>query len=698
MSEDLMLKISADVSDLKRALAEVVASNKNVGQSAKEAGDKAEKSFNAMGRNVSLAMVGMKAFHVAIRGLREGFVELEKAAGENSLVNGKLKQQAVVAEAAIKTMKGAFDEFAQTAASAMAPVVDLIANDLTNGLRDSTQAMKDSTSAADDGASGWAVFKTVVQAATASFGIFFQLAKGGLATLIGAAGIFTDAFGKVAGLFSKETGDAFKNAGTVMKNTAMQMYDEVGNSFRKNANQLTNAVTGELYESTMKSYERLRQGTAKKAEEIQKDLAAIAAKGKGGKGGAAGGTGGGSDDEARELAVNKAVNDRYKSLLQESALLDRITSGPEAERLRNLEKYVEAQKSFKKFNEDMLKNIEDQAEQIRLEGKMLQEELAVKEKIWKMDSLIRGTYTKGMMESNERGSGVYDGPNGGARQLEDAAAQARIAQQMFLQPRPEEGPNANQFRTRMQGNLRPDAMLEAPGDALGFEDQTREDNLKARKEFLEQTAAMAEENAEELLRIDDELNGTLEQQRGAMRAREIINDKKTSKLRQTTWQEDAGALSSTLRDMATISEAFGKKGFEAAKIFGAAAIAVETIIAAQRAFSAGAAIDAKLGTPLVFATSMAAIAATAGAVNAAKMASQSYSGGGASAGGGPGTSGITVPSDTSNGGGPGNNGGTSTINVSLIGERFGAQQVRGLMDQIREESKDGKRLTKVNVL
>jgi hypothetical protein len=698
MSEDLMLKISADVSDLKRALAEVVASNKNVGQSAKEAGDKAEKSFNAMGRNVSLAMVGMKAFHVAIRGLREGFQELEKAAGENSLVNGRLKQQAVVAEAAIKTMKGAFDEFAQTAASAMAPVVDLIANDLTNGLRDSTQAMKDSTSAADDGASAWAVFKTVVQAATASFGIFFQLAKGGLATLIGAAGIFNDAFGKVAGLFSKEAGDAFKNAGAVMKNTAMQMYDEVGNSFRKNANQLTNAVTGELYESTMKSYERLRQGTAKKAEEIQKDLAAIAAKGKGGKGGAAGGTGGGSDDEARELAVNKAVNDRYKSLLQESALLDRITSGPEAERLRNLEKYVEMQKSFKKFNEDMLKNAEDQAEQIRLEGKMLQEELDVKEKIWKMDSLIRGTYTRGMMESNERGSGVYDGPNGGARQLEDAAAQARIAQQMFLQPRPEEGPNAGQLRNRMQENLRPDAMLEAPGDALGFEEQTREDSLKARKEFLEQTAAMAEENADELLRIDDELNGTLEQQRGAMRAREIINDRKISKLRQTTWQEDAGALSSTLRDMQTISEAFGKKGFEAAKIFGAAAIAVDTIIASQRAFAAGAAIDLKLGTPLVFATSMAAIAATAGAVNAAKMASQSYGGGGASAGSSPGSSGITVPSDTSNGGGPGNNGGTSTINVSLVGERFGAQQVRGLMDQIREESKDGKRLTKVNVL
>jgi hypothetical protein len=691
MSEDLMLKISADVSDLKRALAEVVASNKNVGQSAKDAGDKAEKSFNAMGRNVSLAMVGMKAFHVAIRGLREAFQELEKAAGENSLVNGKLKQNAVVAQNAVKEMKSSFEEFAQVAIATMAPVVTLVADDLKNGLRESTQAMKDSSQAADDGASAWAVFKTVVQALTASFGIFFQVAKAGLATLIGGAGVLVDAFGRVAGLFSKETGDSFKNAGQVMKNTAIQMYDEVGNSFRKNANQLTNAVTGELYESTMKSYERLRQGTAKKAEEIQKDLAAIAAKGGSRRGESGGGATGGSNQERQEAAVNKTINDRYKSLLQEAALLDKISSGPEAERLNTLEKYVQMQKDSIKFRKDMLKTFEDEGEQIRLQGQMMAEQQAEWEKDWKMRTLIKGSYYNESLKA-----GRYEG-EGGMNQFTDAALQARMAQQMFLQPRSEEGPNANQFRNRMQDNLRPDVLAEAPGEPLGFEDQSREDNLKARKEFLEQSAAMAMENAEELLRIDDELNGTLEQQRGAMRAREIINDKKTSKLRQTTWQEDAGALSSTLRDMATISEAFGKKGFEAAKIFGAAAIAVDTIIAAQRAFSAGAAIDAKLGTPLVFATSMAAIAATAGAVNAAKMASQSYGGGGASAGGGAGTSGISVPSDTSNSGGPGN-GGTSTVNVSLIGERFGSQQVRNLMDQINEESKDGKRLTKVNVL
>jgi hypothetical protein len=241
-----------------------------------------------------------------------------------------------------------------------------------------------------------------------------------------------------------------------------------------------------------------------------------------------------------------------------------------------------------------------------------------------------------------------------------------------------------------------------PADEMKIDQTTTEqDYFKSRMEleldFYTKSAEDAQAYADEIIAIDDYMNGTIREQQGRRRAQEIIDERKTSKLKRSTLTEDLNATSEALRNAQIISESFGRKGFEAAKVFGIAAIGVETTIATMRAWSAGAAIDAKLGTPMVFATSFAALAVGAGVAQAAKLASQSY-GSGAQGGGIPG--GGDMPTGSSNAGGSGGGavGGTSTINVSLIGERFGASQVRGLMDQIREESKDGKKLTKVNVL
>ena len=154
MSEDLTLRIQADIADLKAKLAQVVTATKQVGDTTKEAGDKASKSFDGMSRNVSLAFVGMQAFRLGVRALREGFQDLERAAGENSLMSGALKANAVVAQYEVKNLGIAFERFKETAVSAIAPVIGYIARDLSDGLKQAYKGMEDNAEAVENLANG----------------------------------------------------------------------------------------------------------------------------------------------------------------------------------------------------------------------------------------------------------------------------------------------------------------------------------------------------------------------------------------------------------------------------------------------------------------------------------------------------------------------------------------------------------------
>jgi hypothetical protein len=632
MSEDLTLKIVADIADLKAALAQVVANTKQVGTAAKDAGDKASKSFTDMGRNVSLAFVGMQAFRLGVRALREGFQDLEKAAGQNSLVSGALKEGAMVANYEVKNLTLGFERFKETAVSALAPVIGFIAKDLSDGLRQTTKGLKDNSEMVENFANGWAVLKTVAVVVTETFNVFFQEARFALAGIIGLVGTAAKGFGYLAGVVSKEAGDSIKSFGDTLVNSAQEITNQAVGSMEKSGAKLGDALSGAMYDRTMKGFDKFKAGIPARAEEISLDVDAT------------------KKLDEKLASLKKISDERQKSLALAVSELPEIRAQREiTEEILKLQKdeAVELEKKQRLKNAD--------PDSMRLE-----ELKANKAFMEMMPAVLK-------MKREE----AY---------LDEVKAQA----------------NANYF-----DKIGKMTSGETPADTMKInQTEGEQEYFKARMElemdFYTKSIEDANTYAEEIIAIDDYMNGTIREQQGRRRAQEILDEKKTSKLKRSTLTEDLGATSQALRDAQAISEAFGKKGFEAAKVFGIAAIGVETTIATMRAWSAGAAIDSKLGTPLVFASSFAALAVGAGMAQAAKLASQSY-GSGASAGGIPGGS-ADAPTGSSNSGGPGGSGGTSTVNVSLIGERFGASQVRGLMDQIREESKDGKKLTRVNVL
>lgn len=633
MSEDLVLRIAADVADLKASLAQVVASTKQVGNSAQEAGDKASKSFMDMGRNISLAFVGMQAFRLGMRALREGFQDLEKAAGQNSLVNGSLKEGAMVANYEVKNLTLGFERFKETAVSALAPVVGFIAKDLSEGLKQTTQDMKNNGEAVENLADGWAVLKTVAVVVTETFNVFFQEAKLALAGIIGLVGIAAKGFGYLAGVISKEAGDSIKSFGDTLVNSAQEMTDKAVGSMEKSGAKLGDALSGAMYERTMKGFDKFQAGIASKAAEIK------------------------LDEEAQKKLTEKMDVLKKISEERQKALAASIADLPE----------IRAQREI---TEEILKLQKEEAVELEKKNKLknadpdslrLEELKANKAFMEMMPAVIK------------------------MKQEEEALDAAKAERNRNYQ---------DKMGKMVSGEVPADAMKI---DQTASEQEYFKSRMELELDFYTKSIEDANAYAAEIIAIDDYINGTIQQQQGRRRAQEILDEKKASKVKRSTLTEDLNATSQALRDAQTISEAFGKKGFEAAKIFGAGAIAVETTIATMRAWSAGAAIDAKLGTPMIFASSFAALAVGAGMAQAAKLASQSY-GSGASGGGIPGGGSGDMPTGSSNMGGPGGTGGTSVVNVSLIGDRFGAQQVRGLMDQIREESKDGKRLTKVNVL
>jgi len=633
MSEDLVLKIQADVADLKAKLAQVVTATKQVGDITKEAGDKASKSFDSMGKNVLTVALGMQAFRLGVRALREGFQDLERAAGENSLMKGTLKANAMAAQYEVKNLGLAFERFKETAVSALAPVIGYIAKDLSDGLKQSYTAMQDNAEAVENLANGWAVLKTVAVVVTETFNVFFQEAKLALAGIIGLVGLTTKGFGYLAGVVSKETGDSLKSFGDTLVNSAQEMTDKAIGSMEKSGAKLGDALSGAMYDRTMKGFDKYKAGIESKAAEIKADQEAQ------------------KNIDKKLEALKQITDERQKALAAGIAELPEIRAAREiTEEILKLQREeaveLEKKQKLKEGDPASLRLLELQANKAFLETmpaviKMKQEEAALEER--------------------------------------KAAANANYQ---------------NKMGDMVSGKK--------PADEMKIDQTTTEqDYFKSRMEleldFYTKSAEDAQAYADEIIAIDDYMNGTIREQQGRRRAQEIIDERKTSKLKRSTLTEDLNATSEALRNAQIISESFGRKGFEAAKVFGIAAIGVETTIATMRAWSAGAAIDAKLGTPMVFATSFAALAVGAGVAQAAKLASQSY-GSGAQGGGIPG--GGDMPTGSSNAGGSGGGavGGTSTINVSLIGERFGASQVRGLMDQIREESKDGKKLTKVNVL
>lgn len=619
MSEDLDINVRANVTQANAALKTTQDATKKIGDEASNTESKSSAAFGKLSRTIVPTAAAFMAVRLAMRGVREVMQEISAASGPDSMVGGKLKEAAMSAQYSINSLGDSFDQFKQTAAAAIAPVVGLFAQDLGKVIRDSTDSMKSSNELTENAAVAYGILKTVVVGVFGEVKMVWGILQGVLAGLMNAVGKIVTGLGYVVGLISDDLGNAMKDGGKILMDSAGEVGTKAGNNLVGGFKDRISAMTGEVYDDTMKGFDKYNEGTKTRAKLLGQEVGKIA-----------------------QTALQTASESAFKSL---SSSVDSY--------LAKLE-----------------------------QAKMLSQ-------------------PKGMTDLSPTGSarnlaneGITPLPQNkiaAAKYLHDAEVAMGIEERKNAEERKKE---ASLQEARDKARIELQKMIGAGIDfiaekgkemaeTVGFDSKTK---LEQMMEYYSQTEEMANANADKLIGIDERLNGTIEQIEGRRRAQEIIAEKKNSQLRVSTWKEAADGISNALGNLSTLMQSKNKTLFEIGRAAALAQNVIDTISSAASSYAFGA----RLGGP-VLGAAFAATAVVAGAVRASALIAAQPSGGNIGSLG----SGYT---DTSNVGGPGGTSGagvgaSSQVNVSLYGERFGADQVRGLIDAINAETKDGKKVT-----
>jgi hypothetical protein len=488
-----------------------------------------------------------------------------------------------------------------------------------------------------------------------------------MAVAMSSIGVLVKGFGYLASIVSKEVGDSMKDFGTVMIHSAQQIVQEAGGEYVKTGKSLGKALSGGMYEETMAGFDRYKAGITGKAKELQEQLNAQkkadeekakteAAKTK-------------FDPVAIAQAKNLAVVEQWRVKIAGECLLNAEDEyALRAKTIKQIEQQnaiIEAGKKSREAIEEVEKRAaEDRSAQIEADNFNMKQkredaEQLVKIKLAEYDATQK-TYNMEIQKSAE---------------LLQAKSGIKTKE-----------PIRTTLDSRQLEELNVSSSGIDPEDKAAQIAKERMDaSLKAEMESYEQSVQLANDHAERIIEIDRYLNGTIEQIEGKRRVQEIIAEKKNAQLKQMTWQEAANGISGALGNLATLMQSKNKTLFEIGRAAAIAQNVVDTITSAASSYAFGA----RLGGP-VLGAAFAATAVVAGAVRASALLAAQPSGGNIGSLGG----GYT---DTSNVGGPGGSGAgvgaSSQVNVSLYGERFGADQVRGLIDAINAETKDGKKVT-----
>jgi uncharacterized membrane protein len=640
MSEKLEIDVVANTDGANAALKKTQAATKAIGDEAVATSAKSKSAFDGLSRNIVPAAAAYAAVRLAMRGVREVMNELNAASKDDALVSGKLKESAMVAANSVQNLEIAFDRFKQTAVAAVAPVIGYIAEDLSGALNSTTKDLSQNTDAVETFANAWAVTKTVVSAVMDILTIGFTLLKGYLAASVMMVGELVKGFGYLASVVSNEVGDSLKDFGDILSNSGKQMMEEANDSFIKAGKSLGKALSGEMYEETMRGFDKYKQGIKEKAKELQavRD-AELAKKTAGGKA---------TDVESREEKAKKAIAAEAEAYLlseEKKRVAVSDTAAFWESRIADLGKLETKNANEEIARINAIAEAKEKAAQIAQEA--IEQEAEAKARLAEED-LIRQRREDARLSGGEPG---------------DVGAAGRAAMR----------PSLSDYEEPIIGPGAGEAMA-TPSD---YEDQLN----KEREQLLERVD-FRQEHADRILEIEEQLaGGTIRVQNEA-----AMREARLNKTRVVSAQEMANGISGALGNLAVLMQSKNRTMFEIGRAAALAQNVIDTISSAASSFAFGS----KIGGP-VLGAAFAATAVAAGAVRASMLLSAQPSGGGGNMGGGY--------ADTSNIGGPGDRspgagvGASSQVNVSLYGERFGADQVRGLIDAINSEAKDGKKVT-----
>lgn len=621
MSEDLVINVNANTAQANAALDKTKEAVKKVGDEAVNTTAKSKSSFDGLSKNLIPAAAAFLAFKLAVRGIRTALNELDDASKEDSLVSGKLKEAAIVASESVKNLGLTFEKFKQTAASALAPVIGYMAKDLSDAINGTTKDMQDNAETVNELATGYAVLKTVLGVVGGTFQLVFGAMQAAIADVLIIVGKLAQGFGFLAGVISKDLGDSIKSFGDTMVASADAVGDKALANLAASGKKLGAAFSGAMFDETMKGFDKYKSAIADKAEEIS----------------------------VMDKAMKKV--EELLKLKKESSEIAR--KDLEEYRKKLPEMMVEAEIEQKIYNikaaqrkerwEQHLINVEDS--RILELNNLLENEKwkAIKKQVEEQEKLVAANAA-----TSEARNANYLEKTGKLVSGEESASSMKINQT------PTE---IDYFKSRMELEM----------------------------EFYASSVENANAYANEILAIDDYMNGTIQQQEGRRRAQELIAEKKNAQLKQMTWQEAANGISGALGNLAVLMQSKNKQLFEIGRAAALAQNVVDTIQSAASSYAFGS----RLGGPILGAA-FAATAVVAGAVRASQLMSAQPSGGGNVGGGYTDTGNIGGPGGQTSGAGVG---ASSQVNVSLYGERFGADQVRGLIDAINAETKDGKKVT-----
>ena len=186
----------------------------------------------------------------------------------------------------------------------------------------------------------------------------------------------------------------------------------------------------------------------------------------------------------------------------------------------------------------------------------------------------------------------------------------------------------------------------------------------------------------------------LDFKRDAGRA-ELKQEKMVQMANRRLWEQGAKGrmqiAGTMLSQLSVLMESENRKMFETGKAAATASAVIETIVAAQRSFSAMSGIPI-VGPALGAVAAAAAVAA--GVVRVQKIQSTTMGGGGGGASAAGGGGGVAAPSGpTGQAAEVGPAAQTTNFDINLQGESFSGEQIRGLIGQINEATDDGVKLT-----
>ena len=636
MSEDILIKVTADTGQADASLKKTQAATKAIGDEATATGAKSKSAFDGMSRNIVPAAAAYMAVRLAMRGVREVMQELDAASKDNSLVSGKLKEAALVASDSVKNLETAFDKFKQTAVSAIAPVIGYIAEDLSNALKGATKDMDESNDAIQNFANAWAITKTIVSVLADTFNILFQGLRGYLSMTMESVSMLIKGFGYLASVVSKDVGNSIQDFGETLSNSAKQIMEEANDSFMKSGKSLGKALSGAMYEETMAGFDKYKAAIKDKAKELKTIR----------------------DAELEKKTKTTETDESYRAIASKQ-----ITEELKSYQIKEEKKRLLLEDSTAQIEAILIESAKRDDQRVEDEKKRIEDIAKAKEEAAKIAKAAYEEETASLAE-----------------QAEVDAKRQKIADLR--------GTGGGNVTTDAQRELRPDVSdyeepIFGPDANKPMADQTPyEEQLKQEQERLMAQVDFRQEHADRLLQIETELNG------GVIRIQNeaTMKEARLNKQRVLSAQEVRDGISGALGNLAVLMQTKNKTLFEIGRAAALAQNVVDTWSSAASSFAFGA----RIGGPVLGGV-FAATAVAAGAVRASQLLSASPSSGGNIGSGGY--------NDTSNVGGPGGNtsgagvGASSQVNVSLYGERFGADQVRGLIDAINAETKDGKKVT-----